>query len=638
MPITPLDLKLRKSERMTDFDDGGGRMAADEVVDGVMNNVFPDLSDADGIRGAVHLRKVFLHVDTANTDTYLDPFAFLTDLPANENVSVLLFDTKSPTDERADARNYYENYRTRGVKSQFVLYGTHFVGQQTLQVYCRSEIASPDIGDVLCLSIEETGYTPHEQFVKVEEVLSRITTTFTDGGGDFQRDVLIIKLTTALQYEFPGIEDPVRYTTTPITVVRQTQVADAARYYGFAACEEAPQTGDTIIKIASPYIPAVPATQAETALTDQLAGLGSRAYVPAGTAGSLTMAFSGSASAGAAETRYFGTPYVPGSLNLTIGAVALRDDGSGGIVAVNESDTGWSGDADYQTGAFSIARDVGWSGSVTAAATPAGVVVEQSYTFARGITATNRNLTHVFQLPGKPSPGTVVVDYLVLGKWVRLRDTGRGQLAGNPGEGGGTINYATGSIAITLGGLPDVDSAIVVAWGVDVRARNSSGEISIPTPVFRQQLAHGGIEPASLVMTWTSGGSAKTASADAAGAITGDATGSIDVTSGIVEFTTAALPDTGEQFHYAYDWTADLHTETFTPTPSSGHVSITLANAPAANSVVARWTITAANPNGGQGFARGYTVTDNGSGGFNGALSGTNTINYATGEITLRVQ
>jgi hypothetical protein len=241
------------------------------------------------------------------------------------------------------------------------------------------------------------------------------------------------------------------------------------------------------------------------------------------------------------------------------------------------------------------------------------------------------------QLPGQPSPGSVVLDFLALGKWIRLTDSGRGQLSGNPGEGSGTINYATGSIAVTLGALPDVDSALLVAWGTDLRARNSSAEVTPPTPTLRQQLDHPGVTPGTLVMTWTSGAASKTASADATGVITGDAAGQIDHTAGIVEFTTSALPDSGEQFHYAYDYVdpSKRHQETFTPTPAGEVISITLAHPPAENTVTARWTTT--NVNG--VLSASYVVADDGAGGWVGnVVTGTNTINYSTGAIVLTVE
>lgn len=644
MAITNLDIKFRQSQRMTDFDDGGGRMSAVEIIDNAMNNVFSDRSDLDGIIGRVSLRKLFLEVHTANTDPLLGPFVFLTEPPLDPNVSVCLFNTNSATDVRLGAQNYVQNYRSRGVKSQYILYGDHFAGQKTIQVNCRTEAASPDIGDVLCLSVEKAGYTPISQFVSVQEIALRTTVVFTDNSGDFQRDVLIIKLNFALLTDFPGQEDPQRLTgaASSPTVIRLTQVADAARYYGQKAVTVAPIIGDLVVNVGNPYIPIVPSTQAETPVVDVLAGLGTRSFIAASAAAALTFSGGVSAAAGAAVTRYLGTPYVPGSLAITVGSVALRDDGSGGVVAVApDTDIGWSGSADYATGAFAIARDIGFSGTVSTTATAAGMILEQGYSRSITVTAANRDISYVFQLPGQPSPGTVIADYLALGKWIRLYDDGRGHLAGNPGQGSGTVNYATGSVALTLGALPDVDSAIIVAWGVDLRARKSSGDITIPAITFRQTLAHPGVVPASLTMTWKSGAVTKSATAASSGAITGDATGGIDISTGLVEFTTTFALDPGEQFHYAYTYVdpSKVHSEVFTPTAAGHAISINVAHAPVqAGSLVATWSNTVATGTLAQGpRAVRVTVRDDGTGGWLGTYTGTNTNNLTTGAITLTV-
>ena len=643
MAILAIDLKFRQSARMTDFDDGGGRMSSIEVIDGLTNNVFDDLASIDGIIGNVSLRKIFMQADTANTDPFLKPFVFLTELPQNDNVHVLILGYEDAESVRTDARDYYESYRVVGTKSQFTLYGDHLGGQQIVQVYCRSEVATPDIGDVFCLSIEAPGYTAAQQFVQVREVLSRQTFTFTDSAGDFQRDVIVFSITTALKQLFEGQEDPDRYVR-PLapspTLIRRTQVSDSARYYGMKECTTPPTTGDYTVNVGDPYVPAVPTARAETPIVDQLAALGALALIPSGASSALSYSASITAGAGVAVTRYFGNPFAPGSLAITVGSVALEDDGSGNIVAVSPTDTGWDGAADYATGAFSIQRNVGFSGTVAATATPAGAVSQQSFSRAYGITAANRNVSYVFQLPGQPSPGTVIVSYRALGKWYTLIDNGAGQAVGNAGEGSASINYATGSVALTCGALPDVDTAILQSWGVNLRARNSSGEVTVPTPTLRMQMAHAGIVPGTWSMAWVSGGVSKSASATAAGAISGDATGTIDQTAGIAEFTTSVPADSMTQYHPSYDYVdpSKRHSEVFTPSPSGGQITVTLAHAPKEHSVVARWAVSADNPNGGQPYSRGIVAKDDGAGGWTGAPSGgTSTINYSTGGIVLKV-
>jgi hypothetical protein len=635
MTIGSLDIKFRQSQRMTDFADGGGRMSAVEIVDGDMNNVFGDRSDLDAILGRVSLRKLFLHVDTLNTDVFLGSFVFLTDPPRDPLVTVTLFNTASAIDVRSSAQTYIENYRIRGAKAQYTLYGNHIAGQMTIQVYCRTETASPDIGDVLSLAVIADGYTPAEQFVRVQQVASRVTTTFEDSQGTFQRDVLIIQITTPLAQAFVGQEDPVRLTgaNPPPTKIYQTTVANAARYYAVKPTTLDADLGDLEVKIDNPYVAIVPSSQAETALVDQLGGLGTLAFVRSSATGALTFSASITAGAGVIITRYFGTPFARRSLFITIGSVELRDNGAGEIVATDPVNTGWTGFADYANGAFGISRDVGFSGTVSATATAAGAITEQAYSIPIMVTPATRQQTYVYQLPGSPAPGTVAIDFRALGKWIRLSDNGAGQLSGQAGEGSGTINYASGSVAVTLGALPDIESAVILMWGVDLRARDSHGELTIPTPQYTQQLDHGGIDADSLVMTWLSATVAKTATCNASGVISGDATGTLDCIAGVVRFTTSAVADAGYTYAYDYVDPADVRSETFTPTPVSGVVSVTLAGVPAApNSVRASWIGTSASR---PLVHRAFSTVDDGAGAWTGGFSGA--INYTSGATSLGV-
>lgn len=642
MTIINADIKFRQSERMTDFDDGGGRMSANQIVDNAMNNVFSDRSDLDAILGRVSLRKLFLHVDTPNADTYLGAFVFLTDPPDDPLVHVSLFDTREATDERAAARNYVEGYRAKGPRTQLTLYGLHLAGQSTIQVYCRTETPSPDIGDVLCLSVEADGYVPDEQFVRVQEVASRITTTFEDSSGQFTRDVLVIRITTPLTVNFLGQEDPQRLTGAlpPPTRVRSTQVANAARYYSVLPVAEEAREGDLSLRVVSPYIPIVPSSQAETPLVDVLAGMGALAMVRSGAIGALTWSGPVTAAAGVSVVRYLGTPFMRRSLHLTAAGVALRDDGDGNVVAVDPADLGWSGSADYTTGAFTVSRSIGFSGTLSATATPAGAVLQQGFSDSLPITPTNRQQSYVFQLAALPAPGTALLDYRALGRWIRLADRGNGVMSGATGEGSATINYTTGTIAATLGALPDADSAIILSWGIDVRARNSSGEITPPAPRYVQQLDHDGIVPGSLSMAWASGGVAKTATANSAGVLSGDATGRVVHTDGRVEFSMTAIPDASIAYEFDYVDADKRHTETFTPTAAGGAVSFTLAHAPAEESVQAQWNVTyEVSPTlVGLGRSINVAIIDNGAGGWHEAFPGTNTIDYATGAIVLTVE
>ncbi len=60
MAIINSDVKLFESQRLTDEEDGGGRVTGNEVIDGNINNLFQYISRIDRKIGDVALRKAFI--------------------------------------------------------------------------------------------------------------------------------------------------------------------------------------------------------------------------------------------------------------------------------------------------------------------------------------------------------------------------------------------------------------------------------------------------------------------------------------------------------------------------------------------------------------------------------------------------
>ncbi len=71
MTILESDIILLASQVMDDVPEGGGAATGNVIVDGVSNNMFPDISELDHTLGRVQLRKVFLGINTPTVDTYL---------------------------------------------------------------------------------------------------------------------------------------------------------------------------------------------------------------------------------------------------------------------------------------------------------------------------------------------------------------------------------------------------------------------------------------------------------------------------------------------------------------------------------------------------------------------------------------
>lgn len=102
MAIVEADIKLLQSQRLNDDPDGGGFMTGTVVPDGVENNLFPDISDADRVYGRVQLRKVYVAVTSEDADTYMGAHVILDGVPADPAANALMVTKAGYSQERAD--------------------------------------------------------------------------------------------------------------------------------------------------------------------------------------------------------------------------------------------------------------------------------------------------------------------------------------------------------------------------------------------------------------------------------------------------------------------------------------------------------------------------------------------------------
>lgn len=597
MTITSTDIKLLASERMTDTTDGGGRRTSNVIADGVAGNIFPKVSRLDSVYGRVNLRKVFGAVQTASLDTYAGAHAVIMQPPFDKNIVVSLFSTGSDFDVRTDARAQIESYVVAGPESRMILLGTQFVNQMAIQAYQRVEEPLPEAGSVLCLSTEANGVVTVQQFVRVSDVSQEVR-TFTDnevqGQPDFDRRVLTLKITTPLQYQFAGQATPNRMANVPRpTLIRNTTVADAARYYSIQPLAEAAVTGALTIKAASVYASIVPTTQRESPVSmGEIAGA---AHVQASSTATLPYMAVGSAPNGLPQWVGASTPtaIAPGSLKLYLTLMingsasgtgpVVTDDGAGNIVrnpTDNTSNGGhniYAGTVDYATGALNLY--VSWAngfgdGTIFASYTPAVEVSQASHTREYTIDLATRGTVWVETLRPVPAPGTLLVDYRALGKWYRLRDDGTGKIAGDDAAyGTGTIDYVSGAMVVTLGALPDVGSSIMLAWGSTAHykilagaAQDTGGKMRMHMVLPDAPVATGG----TVAISYPVNGVTAVHGTDAvSGVISGDVTGTINYATGdlFIEFTNK-LPDATS--YITVDYKQVQPTDASAPTSVSG--------------------------------------------------------------------
>ncbi len=102
MTITINDIRLLASERLTDDADGGGFMTATAILDGVENNLFPDISEIDRAQGAVDYRKAYGAVLADNADVYYGAHVIIDVIPGDEAVSALLVPSTGVAELRSD--------------------------------------------------------------------------------------------------------------------------------------------------------------------------------------------------------------------------------------------------------------------------------------------------------------------------------------------------------------------------------------------------------------------------------------------------------------------------------------------------------------------------------------------------------
>ncbi|EIL99147.1 hypothetical protein [Rhodanobacter thiooxydans] len=535
MPIQVTDIQLLASERLTDTDDGGGKMTGTVIESGAINNLFPDISRLDRTYGRLSLRKAFMSVRSQNTDTYLGAHVIVTDPPSDDKVAVTMFTTGSPTDVRSNAQDRIESYLTVGPLNAYYVFGNQPQGAKAITLFGRVEDALPEVGDVLVISVESGNVVTAQQYVRIGDVKAEIR-NFTDSQGDYTRKVLTLTLTSALRQTYLGAEASRLSSVVPPTRIRSVTVADASTYYGVSKLAAPAAANDLQVTVESITAQLVPSTTREVAVAGATPGL-SLSYIAAAVAQALNTG---------ASPRYQMRGVLPGSLQATTSSGTAKDDGAGNMQVGTSS----VGAVDYESGRL--------SGPTINGGTyiPAATISAASKTFAVGITLSSQGTVYVVTLPSIPAPGTLSVSFRYLGKWYTLTDAKRdGTIAGSSiAAGGGTVDYTSGDVTMTLGAIPDVGSKLVYAWGDPTSFQQHAGDLTVTDPVLMFQVAHWPIKPGTLTLSWLSGGVTKTATADSGGTISGNAIGNVIYLDGTIVMAPAAgaFPDSNAKITTVY--------------------------------------------------------------------------------------
>ena len=547
MPILTGDIKLVASQVMLDVAEGGGAPTANVIQDATSNAIFPDISELDRAGGRVNLRKVHVSVQTPDTDTYLGSNVIVADPPSDPNVSVTLFSTKEVFDRRDSAKKRVEAYLAPGPAWPGFLFENHIIGQRSIQLFQMPSSTAPAIGHTILIVQNEGISTEKLQYVRVTRTASVVRVFIKENGQEYKALVVTADLSDALRYDFIG-SPPSEFfrKIASAALVRDTTVADAAQYFGVVPLTEPVSMGSLSAKAKSIFTQLVPSAQTEIPVIDANAA---GEYDTMVDASNGVVSITTSIGFNPNVALYFGNPVFPGTLNIAYSGGALTDS-CGDLL----QGTTVIGTVDYARGTATLAPSspsIGGSKTITYKA--AGAPLQLADSAGIFVSQETRAYNYIQTISPPPAPGTTRVSYRSNGKWYDLRDNGGGKLVGSDvAYGAGTVSYVTGTVAVTLGALPDVGGEIILNWGSRVNYLNRASS-TLPPLKIPLQLAQTGITPGTVVIRWNDG-TARTATDDGKGNITGSATGSVRYQTGLINLEPTLLPAGGQAYTVDYSY------------------------------------------------------------------------------------
>lgn len=518
--IQEQNIVFLESQVMDDVPEGGGAATNRVVIDGAMNNIFPDVSDLDRALGRFQLRKIFLAIRTLDTDMFGGAKTAITRLPADDSISYTVFTTHSAFDTRSQAVDRVQAYLYKGPQWPGVLWENHIAGMRAIRLVQRVGTELPPVGKTLCLVQFEGQPTEREQYVRVIRV-SVAQRTFTDSMGDYYRQEVTLDLSDALRHDFAG-HTPNRFDDYDFSLrarVRDTTVADAMRFYGAQRVTHAAQLGDHAIRAASIFTQLVPASRSETALTDQSYAqefrhvLATSPRTVAVNAAPMSVRVKITAeNRGYNYTAILKPLPAPGSVRIVYRAqgntYTMADDGNGLLAGAG------SGTVSSLTGSVVATLD---------ALPDVGSAVVIYYGPNRAYT--NRSGQATFRPPAVRitldhqhiDPGTFSISWSSGGQTKTLTDNGLGQLTG---DGEGVLIHALGEVWMVPAAFPDGGSQYDIEYEHSPVAEELFPGLTPDAAGFVQFTLSDSPVPGSMEITWavsritsvTSGSSADAAS------------------------------------------------------------------------------------------------------------------------------
>ncbi|WP_432460793.1 hypothetical protein [Agarivorans sp. QJM3NY_25] len=500
MSIYSADIKLMKAQRMTDTEDGGGRITGKQILDGEHNSIFSDISDLDRAYGSVDIKKTFLHVTSSAAEQYLGANVALLSPPQDESVSITIMSTGDHYDERSEARDRIERYLARSIRFDGLLLGDQLQGQRAIVLQLSLSAEQPAVNETLSL-LQTNDAEEQEQYVRIVRVDSDIrsfTVLRNNQNYTFKRRVVTCEISEPLRYTFQGNEATDLAAANDKTTIHTTIVANASKYYGICALKQSANFGDMTLHTEGIFSQLVPSARSETPLIDlnvagQLATL-----IATGNGQTVQM---NSSNIAPNQPLYIGTSVLPGTLNINIGSASIAD--ANGTLKLGELAVG---SIDYVQGLLNFSSSCpDYSGQVAALQfEPAAAPENYSFSDSIAITSETRGYAYTYAFEKPPAPASLSLSYMAQGKWYRLTDGGNGILQGvDSSIGTGSLNATTGSLIITLGALPDVGSYLILQWSVNSSDVDRSNDFDTNQAWFVYQAENRkAMSPASVLIEW----------------------------------------------------------------------------------------------------------------------------------------
>lgn len=567
--ITQNDLKLLKTDTMSDTDDGGGLPTSQEIINGQSNNLFPDVSDIDKLTGRVRLRKIVGAVNTANTDLLQSARFFISELPNNDNMSVFLFKTTSFADRRINAQNFLENYLAYGVKFAGHLLEAQLKGQSVIQQSLDVNDPLPKIGSSMVLVQNEGRSDEFFQYVRVMKVTAETRRFSISSDKNVTRQIATIEISEPLRYQFDGISpaeyEKQQFNTKRIAYLREARVADASRYYSASRLAKPVSKMTTqIIELNSVFTQIVPSSQTETPLAQVGVALQQKTFVKASdnkTTKAITSLVAPSVSV------FLGCGVFPSSLNVTLNGQVLTDNNG---ELVNSSNVAFA-KVDYAKGEIVWYDNVGnGNQSLTFEFVPSGFLGQIGNTDVVDVPEFDVGRTFVKTLQASPTPLSLAVSYQVAGQIYVMTDNGRGVLTDSNG-GIGSIDYDNRLLTLTTGAIPDAGSKIIASYGVNVNTYYYNEQYAKPLAI-NIAIPDKSLDYQSLTLKWGD----TTITSDEKGNLLGGATGKAE--NGKIMLYPKTLPNKNTMIDIAYN-VGEVKTEKMEKTASQDILEFTLAGA-----------------------------------------------------------